>query len=654
LDTSPLKAEMKAKAESKPRPEEPAAPGKDAGAKRAQQEAAETLRVRLDLLTRLMTTAGELVLARNQLFRALEGHVENISGLAAMVQNLDRVTTELQEGVMQTRMQPVGTLFSRFSRVVRDMARDLGKEIELSVEGSEVELDKSIIELLTDPLTHLVRNCADHAIEPPEERSRLGKRRAGRIVLRAYHEGGQVNISVSDDGRGINLEKVLQKAVERGLVQKAEAATMSDRDTLDLIFAPGFSTAEVVSDVSGRGVGMDVVRTNIERLGGHIAIETAPNEGTTVLLRLPLTLAIIPSLIVGVSGHRFAVPQVNLVELVWIRAGDVAQRVERVHEAPVLRLRGRLLPLVHLGDVLDIERIYFHPESGERQPDRRMNIADRRSPDDRKAGASEEDEGGARPAEAAAARGPERRQHWHSDFNILVLRVGAQQFGVMVDELLDTEEIVVKPLSSFIKQCRGFAGATILGDGRVIMILDAGGVANLANLHFTDVETEEKRRQEEESRRAAAADTSRQSIILFNNAPDEFFAVSQDKVLRLELIRQSEIQRVGDKEFIHYRGSGLPLVRLEHHLPVRRLPEEAGELFLIIPKSPRRDGVIEGRAGIVASRIVDALDVDIQVKHNGLSGPGLLGSAMVQNHLTLFLDPPALLEAAGMTGGEPA
>jgi len=306
-----------------------------AAASTKKQEVAETLRVRVDLLTRLMNTAGELVLGRNQLLRALEESQDQVAGLPAILQNIDLVTTELQEGIMQTRMQPIGAVFGRFTRVVRDMARDLGKEIDLKVEGAEVELDKSIIELLGDPLTHIIRNCCDHALEPPPERQKAGKPATGRIVLRAFHEGGQVNISISDDGRGIDSRKVLQKAIEKGLVTRSDAERMSERDIVNLVFAPGFSTAEVVSDVSGRGVGMDVVRTNIEKLGGHIDVETGVGEGTTVLLRLPLTLAIIPSLIVGVEGHRFAVPQVNLVELVWVRAAEVATRIEQVHGADV-------------------------------------------------------------------------------------------------------------------------------------------------------------------------------------------------------------------------------------------------------------------------------------------------------------------------------
>ena len=608
-------------------------------------EMSETLRVRVDLLTRLMNMAGELVLGRNQLLQALENHVERIPGLGVILQNVDHITTELQEGIMQTRMQPMGSLFSRFPRLIRDMARNLGKEIDLQAEGAEVELDKSIIELLSDPLTHIVRNCVDHAIEPPTEREAAGKRRCGRVLLRAYHKGGQVNISISDDGRGLNTQRILQKAVEKGIVQPADAKKMKERDIVNLIFAPGLSTAETVSEVSGRGVGMDVVRTNIEKLSGHIDVETAANQGTTVLLRLPLTLAIIPSLIVGASGQRFAVPQVNLVELLRVRAGEVARRVEMVHGSAVLRLRGRLLPLVRLCDVLGMERTFLSPAAEEVLSNRRLRIADRRSPvTDGAENAPSGDTGD----NVTPRRDQDRRQSWHGDFSILVLHVAANPFGVIVDELFDTEEIVVKPLSSFIKQCTCFAGSTILGDGRVVMILDVGGLAEKAKLRFSDLEAEEKRRREQEAQRPAI---QRHSIILFNSAPDEFFAVPQNAVLRLERIPVSAIEHFGARRFVQYRGAGLPLIRLDECLPVKPLPASADELFLIIPKRREQDADTGSLAGILASSIVDALDVEATLQTSMVAGPGVQGSAIVNDRITIFLDPAELINAVHAGGG---
>jgi two-component system chemotaxis sensor kinase CheA len=602
---------------------------------------ADTLRVRVDLLTRLMNSAGELVLARNQLLRVLESHAQTIPGLSGILQNIDHVTTDVQEGIMQTRMQPIGAIFGKFPRVVRDMAKLLGKDIAITMEGSEVELDKSILESLSDPMTHIIRNCADHALEPPDERRAKGKNPQGTILLRAYHEGGQVNISIRDDGRGIDPEKVSRKAIEKGVVTQEQASRMSSRELVNLVFAAGFSTAEVVSDVSGRGVGMDVVRSNIEKLGGTVQLDTVVGQGTTVLLQLPLTLAIIPSLIVGVQDYRFAVPQVNVEEFVWVRAEEVSKQIEKVHGQDVLRLRGMLLPLLRLSDVLGIPRHFADPATGEPREDNRARIADRRSPDT--------DADGAVESEAALRdRTQARRTEWRNDYNVVVSRIGGNRFGMIVDQLYDTEEIVVKPLSSFLKQSPCFSGATILGDGRVITILDMSGVAEAGNLHFSDVEAEEQRRQEEESKRELRAREARRSVIIFNGSRDEYFAVAQDTVLRLERLKASDIKVVGDQEYLEYRGHGLPLIRLEQYLPVRPLPADTETLYMIIPR--HEDGVsgTGSAAGILVSRIVDAVDVEVNLREAERSGPGLQGTAIVNEQLTLFLDPGALIASAGV------
>ena len=597
-------------------------------AQRATKDAggSETLRVKVELLTALMNLAGELVLSRNQLLRALEGRVKEIPGLGSILQNVNQVTTEMQEGIMQTRMQPIGTVFSRFPRIVRDISRQLGKQIEVQIQGAEVELDKSIVELLADPLTHIIRNCADHAIEAPLVRQAAGKSPTGVITLRAFHEGGQVNIEISDDGRGIDPAKVGAKAVQKGVITEAQYAEMTERELVNLIFAPGFSTAEQVTDVSGRGVGMDVVRTNTEKLGGHVEVDTKVGAGTSVRLRLPLTLAIIPSMVVGVEGQRFAIPQVNVVEFVWVKAAEVRSRIEHVQGALVLHLRDKLLPLVRLADVLSIDRTFIHPTTGERLPDRRQALADRRGPPDE--------------ADTRA----DRRQDWRSDHNIVVLRIGHNAFGVIVDELYDIEEIVVKPLSSFIHGTKCFSGATILGDGKVIMILDAGGLATVAQLRFSDLQAQQKKRAEEEAERARVRASRRRSVILFRVSPEEHFAVPQDRVQRLERLQGSQIQRVGDREFMQYRNEGLPLIRLERHMDVRPIPADLDELYVIIPKSLGAPGS-NPQAGILISSILDAVDVDAELKPSEIRGTGLLGAAMVNRQMTLFLDPDQLVAA---------
>ena len=619
-------------------PELPAAEGNGNRAAKQAEGGQETLRVRVDLLTQLMNQAGELVLSRNQLLRAVSGHSKDIPGLAAILQNISQVTSELQEGIMQTRMQPIGTVFNRFPRIIRDMARQLGKQVEIQIKGAEVELDKSIVELLTDPLTHIIRNCADHAIEMPDERRRKKKNPTGQLLLHAYHQGGQVIIAITDDGRGIDPKKVLAKALAKGIVKEAQAKEMTEREIVNLVFAPGFSTAETVSDISGRGVGMDVVRSNTEKLGGHVELETQVDVGTTVLLRLPLTLAIIPSMIVGVGGNRFAIPQVNVVEFVWVRAADVARRIERVHGAEVLRLRSRILPLVRLADVLGIPRTYHDPESGEPRPDRRQELLDRRG-------------GAPPPEEASAERGKDRRTDWRSDYNIVVLKLGSNQFGVVVDELYDIEEIVVKPLSEFVQTCKSFSGATIMGDGRVIMILDAGGLVTQAHLHFADLQAEEKLRVEEEKRKAAVAASKRRSVIVCTGAEGEYFAIPQDQIMRLEKIQTSDIQYVGDREFVDYRGHGLPLIHLDQLLEVKPIPGNLKEVFVVIPKVIEHGAVSLAKAGIVISDIIDALDVEVELEPVKVKGPGILGSAILQHNLTLFLEPLELLRAVGVLGG---
>src|SRR5260370_15322674 len=323
---------------------------------RAQATASDsTVRVNVGLLDKLMNLVGELVLARNQVLQFAK-RMKDSSFLAAS-QRLSLITTELQAGVMKTRMQPIGNIWDQFPRTVRDVALGCGKEVAIEMEGKETELDKTIIEAIKDPLIHLVRNSVDHGIELPEDRVKWGKDRAGRLMLRAFHESGKVNIEISDDGEGLNVERIYQKAVERGVITTEQGARMTEREIFNLIFLPGVSTAEKVTNVSGRGVGMDVVKTNIERIGGTVDVQSTLGRGTTVRVKIPLTLAIIPALIVTCSGDRYAIPQVSLLELVRLGREEVDRGIELVHGAPVYRLRGRLLPLVYLNRELKLKEI---------------------------------------------------------------------------------------------------------------------------------------------------------------------------------------------------------------------------------------------------------------------------------------------------------
>ncbi|MCP4003887.1 MAG: chemotaxis protein CheA [bacterium] len=575
------------------------APEKKAGSKEAASgDGADTIRVSVRLLDQLMNLAGELVLARNQLVSQLR-EVED-ANLRTVLQNIDLVTSELQGNIMNTRMQPVGSVFKRFHRVVRDMSRKLGKKVELTLEGSDVDLDKSIIEMLGDPLTHLVRNGLDHGIEPPEDREAAGKNPTATLRLRAYHENGLVNIEIIDDGRGVDPEKMKSVAVGKGVLDEEATTRLSDQDAIMLMFAAGLSTAKEVTDVSGRGVGMDVVKSNIKKLGGKIDVDSEIGKGTTIRIRLPLTLAILPSLIVGVGNERFAVPQVNLIEVVSVHPEDEAGRIGTIRGAPALRHRGSLLPLVWLADVLDIPDVTrgWTP-SGEDGSDQVTGL--------------------------------------DSAVNILVLRVDQNQYGLVVDRIQDTEEIVVKPLAEMIKECRAFTGATIMGDGRVAMILDVNSVASQSQLQFDEPSASETVDDE-----AVQEQSNHQELLLFTSSADEQFAVELDQIVRLERIEQSQIETVGNKEFIQYRDRGLPIIRLENHIPVQSFQAAGEDMFVLIP---RVNGM---EVGILAREVVDTVRADVSLERHDSGNPTIAGRAVVGGRLTMFLDAGLLVD--GLTG----
>ncbi len=586
-----------------------------------------SLRVRLRVLNRLMNVGGELVLARNQLLRTLEDRAEHIPGLPAILQSVDRLTSDLQESIMQTRMQPVALLFSRYPRVVRDLSRQLGKQVTLRTSGTSVELDRTIVEALVDPLTHVIRNCISHGIEAPAERRLRGKPSHGIVTLAAYHRSGHVTIEVTDDGRGIDLPRLVQRALDEGVLRGRDPEQLSERELLELAMEPGLSTAEEVSDISGRGVGLDVVRSNIGALGGDVELSTKLGGGTTVRLRLPLTLAIIPALIVGAADARFVLPQSSILELVWVQAAQVAHRIEQIDGIPVLRLRGQLLPLVRLADVMEMRRSYVDPDTGAQRFDRRQSIVDRRTDE----------------PSLAALEPPSRRQNWTSDYSVVVLQSGADRFGLIVDELFDSEEIVIKPLPTYFKGIECFAGTAILGDGRVTMILDPGGVASRAKLSFQKLVREDPAKSGEPL--APEPRHKQRSVILVDASPGEHLAVPQESVLRVERIFPGDINQMGDREYIQYHAGGLPLVRLEDHFPVSAAPRDAGELFVILPKTADRSAA-DVRAGILVWRVADAIDVDVEMQPPLFDGPGVVGSGIVEGRLTSFFDPVSLAVSA--------
>jgi two-component system chemotaxis sensor kinase CheA len=583
-------------------------------------QASSSLRVNVKVLDRLMTLAGELVLSRNQLVQKVSSR--SLADIQASSQSLSLIISELQEAVMSTRMQPLSIVFGKFQRLVRDLAAEVGKEIRLEVEGEDVELDKTVIESIGDPLTHLIRNSVDHGIETPDIRERNGKPRLAVIRLHAFHEAGKVVIAVSDDGRGIDTGAVREKALAQQISDPQQISKMTEKELINLIFLPGFSTAKKVTDISGRGVGMDVVKTNFTRLGGVIDVESKAGKGTTIRVKLPLTLAIIPSLMVSVQDETYAIPQVNLVELVRIPAREVRNRIERIGDALVMRLRGHLLPLLRLSDVLGLEEKAFEdPKTGEIKPDRRRLVEDRRGPVERET-----------QEERERRRNSDRRYHSASAVNIAVLSSGAFQYGLVVDRLHESEEIVVKPLGRHFHGCQCYAGATILGDGRVSLILDVVGITR--HMDLRDMGGGDRPADEETRKRQKLHDA--QSMLLFRVADHEQFAVPLALVLRLEVVQKVSIEEIGGRRSTQYRGGTLPLLDLSGVSQVHPLPDQ--ESFFAIVYS------VGGReVGLLASQIVDIVESNEDFDETTFRQPGILGSTIFQSHTTLLVD---LYEAA--------
>jgi two-component system, chemotaxis family, sensor kinase CheA len=527
----------------------------------------QTIRVNLTTVENLMTMVSELVLTRNQLLEISRQQVE--SAFDTPLQRLSNVTADLQEGVMKTRMQPIGSAWSKLPRIVRDLGHELGKPIDLVTKGAETELDRQVLELIKDPLTHMVRNSADHGIEGPKERKKAGKSPTGIIKLSAYHEGGQIIIEIADDGCGIDTEKLKAKAQKQGLVSDAELEAMSENQIHKLVFHPGFSTAEVVTSVSGRGVGMDVVRTNIEVIGGSVDMRSVAGEGTTFTIKIPLTLAIIPALIVAVKGQRFAIPQLAVTQLVRAnRAGTNA--IECINGASVMRLNSRLLPLIALGRLLELE------------------------------------EPGGEP-----------------DGFVIVAEAGNQSFGILVDEVFHTEEIVVKPMTSMLKGLPLFSGNTILGDGSVIMILDPNGLAQSVG----QAEDEADGPGARDESNVTQIISNKTSLLLFDAGAGGPKAVPLSVVTRLEEFEVEAVEHAGDQHLVQYRGELMPVIFANRETENRA----EGRLPMLV----FADG---GKAmGLVVDRIDDIVEEAMEITMRS-QRPGYIGSAIIMGKATEILD----------------
>ena len=544
-------------------------PRADDGKEKESKEsaiAAQNIRVNVDLLENLMTMVSELVLTRNQLLQILRSQKDSEFG--APLQRLSHVTTELQEGVMKTRMQPIGNAWAKLPRIVRDLSRELGKKIDLRMLGADTELDRQVLEMIKDPLTHMVRNSADHGIELPAERLAKGKAETGVITLDAFHEGGHIVIEIGDDGHGLDVERIKRKAVSIGLATEAELATMSEQQIQQFILKPGFSTAAKVTSVSGRGVGMDVVRTNIEKIGGTMEMKSQSGKGSVFTIKIPLTLAIVSALIVECAGERFAIPQLSVVELVRA-AANTENAIERINATPVLRLRNRLLPLVSLQSLLNL---------GKREGE--------------------------------------------GETYIVVTQVGTYTFGIIVDRVFDTEEIVVKPVAPILRDISMFSGNTILGDGSVIMILDPNGIAAATG----EIMASEQSHRNEAMARAGVRE-SRTALLLFRAGEGGQKAVPLALIARLEEIDVRQVEQSNGKPLVQYRGKLMPLVSTD---PSYKMRSEGRQPILVFADHDRS-------MGLAVDEIVDIVEEHLTVELTA-DRPGLIGSAIVAGKATEIID----------------
>jgi two-component system chemotaxis sensor kinase CheA len=528
----------------------------------------QSIRVNVDTLEHLMTMVSELVLTRNQLLEISRRNED--TEFKVPLQRLSNVTAELQEGVMKTRMQPIGNAWQKLPRIVRDLSGELNKQIELEMHGADTELDRQVLDLIKDPLTHMVRNSADHGLETPAERLAAGKPEQGTIRLSAYHEGGHIIICIADNGRGLNTEKIKAKAVSNGLVSEAELEKMTEAQIHKFIFAPGFSTAAAITSVSGRGVGMDVVRTNIDQIGGTIDIKSVAGEGSSVTIKIPLTLAIVSALIVEAGGDRFAIPQLAVVELVRARANS-EHRIERIKDTAVLRLRNKLLPLMHLKKLLKIDD-----------------------------GSSSDPENGF----------------------IVVTQVGSQTFGIVVDGVFHTEEIVVKPMSTKLRHIDMFSGNTILGDGAVIMIIDPNGIAKALGASGA---ASHEIADENAAMRAGAAEQLT-SLLVFRAGSTQPKAVPLGLVTRLEEIAADKIELSNGRYMVQYRDHLMPLVQMEGV----NVQTTGAQPILVFAD--------DGRSmGLVVDEIIDIVEERLNIEVAG-SKDGILGSAVIKGQATEVID----------------
>lgn len=586
--------------------EKPAAPAAPVAAPPKQ---VETLRVNVDVLENLMTMVSELVLTRNQLMQIQRASTGE-SDFTTPLQRLNHVVSDLQEGVMKTRMQPIGNAWSKLPRIIRDLSMELNKKIDLEMIGKETELDRQVLELIKDPLTHMVRNSGDHGIEDPETRKAAGKPETGKIILKAYHEGGHINIEIADDGKGLSVDKIKSKVIENGLATEGELADMSTQQINQFIFKAGFSTAEKVTAVSGRGVGMDVVRTNIEKIGGSIELKSREGKGSTFTIKIPLTLAIVSALIVQAGQERFAIPQLAVRELV-MTSETADNRIEHIKGTPVLRLRDSLLPLVSLSDLLGLQMS---------MPEIKKHVEEITGTLDSDSGSAEDQNN----VETLAPAMPEPANDDNRNKYIVVTQVGTYAFGIIVDKVFDTEEIVVKPVAKILRDIELFSGNTILGDGTVIMILDPNGIANATGeIEAADPNAESEKAVQMES------GNDKIPLLLFRVGDNTPKAVPLSLVARLENVKFGAIEYSGNKAMVQYRDQLMPLITFDG-AQVKQ-PEGHQDIPVLVFADKDRS------MGLVVDEIIDITEERIDVQIGG-AHKNLYGSAIIQGKATDVVD----------------
>jgi two-component system, chemotaxis family, sensor kinase CheA len=572
-----------------------------------EDQQAETIRVHVSLLDNLMNLVGELVLIRNQLLQHAKNNDADTE-FGKMGQRLNVLTAELQNEVMKTRMHPIGNVLTKFTRVVRDLGRELGKKIDLEILGAETELDKTIIEAVKDPLMHIVRNAIDHGIETVDERRRSGKSETARVTLNAHHESGQVIIEIKDDGRGLDRHKIGAKAVEKGLVSAEQLNRMTDREVHFLIFASGFSTAASVSNISGRGVGMDVVRTNVEKIGGVVDLVSTLGVGTTIRLKIPLTLAIVPALVVRAMGQRFAIPQSKLVELLRIEGEDGgSERIEFLQGRPVLRLRGHLLPLVHLTEILSRSK-------------------------------------GAESARAWSQVGGAKRDRSSGEMDdaikVVVLNADSFQFGLIVDEIEDSADIVVKSMSQFLKDLTLFSGATIMGDGAVALTIDVMGISESARSTKESGDAKGISAANDFAKKGTENLEMAEFLLVDVGAPGSY-AIPLTVVSRLEEFEASRFELSGEQRVVRYRDALLPIYSLPDFLELpfekNKTPKEKVAIVVL-----RRGDHLYG---IEVEEIQDVVSMPARIDESVRDRPGILGTLLTNERVLVVVDVFGMLDA---------